>query len=87
MGLVKFISKALKRDKNQLVVRKTDDEMTRFLKQKHIQNERRRFEDLLDEEALKKKRGLNVKEKRLVYQAKIDSLEQRVYDKTYINDN
>ena len=87
MGLVKFISKALKRDQNQLVIRKTDDEMTRYLKQKHIQSERKRFETLLEEEADRKKRGLNVQEKKLVYQAKINSLDQLVYDKTYVNDN
>ena len=34
--VIKFISKALKRDKNHLVVRKTDDELTRYLKQKRI---------------------------------------------------
>lgn len=65
--VIKFISKALKRDQRQLVVRKTDDEVTRFLKMKHIQNERDRFNELLKEEEEKKARGLNVEEKRLVY--------------------
>ena len=32
MGLIRFINKALKRDKKALVVLKTDDEMTRYLK-------------------------------------------------------
>jgi len=42
--VIKFISKALKRDKNMLVVRKKDDELTRYIKQKHIQSERKRYE-------------------------------------------
>lgn len=33
MGLIRFIQKALKRDKNALIVRKTDDELTRYVKQ------------------------------------------------------
>jgi len=32
MGLIRFISKAFKRDKNHLVIRKSDDELTRYLK-------------------------------------------------------
>lgn len=32
MVLFKFLAKALKRDKTALVVRKTDDEITRYLK-------------------------------------------------------
>ena len=35
--VLKFIAKALKRDSNALIVRKTDDEMTRYLKQVRIQ--------------------------------------------------
>ena len=34
--VIKFITKALKWDKNRLIVRKTDDEVTRYLKQKKI---------------------------------------------------
>jgi hypothetical protein len=45
--VIKFISKALKRDQKQLVIRKTDDELTRYLKMKHIQSERERFNELL----------------------------------------
>ena len=34
--VIKFILKAFKKDKNALIVRKTDDELTRYVKQKNI---------------------------------------------------
>ena len=62
--VIKFISKALKTDKDILVIKKTDDEVTRFIKQKHIQSERKRFAELLDIEADRKNKGLNIDEKK-----------------------
>lgn len=72
--VIKFISKALKRDQKQLVIRKTDDEMTRYLKMKHIQSERERFNELLKQEEDQNNRGLNVNEKKMVYFAKVNGL-------------
>ena len=46
--VIKLLSKALKQDKDILIIKKTDDEVTRFIKQKHIQSERKRFNELLD---------------------------------------
>jgi hypothetical protein len=34
--VIKFILKAFKRDKEALIVKKTDDELTRYIKQKKI---------------------------------------------------
>lgn len=45
--VIKFISKALKRDKKALVVYKTDDEVTRYIKQNRKIKERLRFEEIM----------------------------------------
>lgn len=41
----------------------------------------------MQKENERKAKGLNDKELRLLHWMKIDSLEKRVYDKSYINDN
>lgn len=60
-----FLRKALKKDK--LIVKKTDDEIVRYIKQTKIIEERKRFEDLLKEEEERRKKGLNVEEKKFLY--------------------
>lgn len=72
--VIKFLSKALKIDKDILIIKKTDDEVTRFIKQKHIQSERKRFKELLEQEADRKNRGLNIAEKKLLYQSQINNM-------------
>lgn len=77
--------KVLKKDK--LVLRKTDNELIRYIKQTNIISERKRYEDLMKEEDARKAKGLNDKEKRHLYFQDIASLQKQVYDKPYINDN
>ena len=81
--VIRLISKALKRDKNQLIIKKTDDEVTRYLKHQHIQSERKRFEMVLEDDQRKKDEGLNVEEKKELYKLKLDRLN---YDRTSLND-
>ena len=83
--LKRFLKKALKKDK--LVVRKTDNEIVRYIKQTSMIEERKRYEELMKLEEDKKAKGLNDKEKRALYIRDMATLERRVYDKTYINDN
>lgn len=80
-----FLRKVLKKDK--LIVKKTDNELVRYIKQTTIIEERKRYEELMKQEEDKKKRGLNDKEKRQLYFNTIDSIPRHVYDKAYINDN
>lgn len=77
--------KAFKKDK--LIVKKTDDEIVRYIKQNTIIQERKRYEDLMQKEKERKAKGLNDQEKRLIYFDNIESLEERVYNKPRINDN
>ncbi len=80
-----FLKKVLKKDK--LIVRKTDNELVRYLKQTTIIEERKRYEELMKQEDERKAKGLNDTEKRAVYFRDIDRLDKNVYDKSYINDN
>jgi hypothetical protein len=68
-------------------VKKTDNELVRYVKQTNIIKERQRYEELMKQEEEKKARGLNDKEKRQIYFNEIQTLERQVYDKAYINDN
>ena len=77
--------KVFKKDK--LVVKKTDNELVRYIKQTNIIKERVRYEELMKQEEERKARGLNDKEKRQVYFNEVMGLERQVYDKGYINDN
>lgn len=86
MGLIKFISKALKRDKRALIVQKTDDELTRYMKQKSIMAERERYNKALELEEERRKQGLNVREKQILYHEQINSYEKYVYPKSELND-
>ena len=61
--VIKFISKALKRDKDALIVRKTDDEVARYIKQNRKIKERLRFEQIMKDEEEKRRKGLNIEEK------------------------
>ena len=81
--VIKFITKALKWDKNSLIVRKTDDEVTRYLKQKRIQSERIRYNTLVEQETERQKQGLNTEEKKMLHHSKIQNID---YDRTKIND-
>lgn len=60
--LKKIIRKVLKKDK--LIVKKTDNELVRYIKQTNIMEERKRFEELMRQEEEKKAKGLNDREKR-----------------------
>ena len=60
-----FLRKALKKDK--LIVKKTDDEIIRYVKQTKIIEERERYEKLLKEDQERKKKGLNIEEKKYLY--------------------
>jgi uncharacterized protein YehS (DUF1456 family) len=60
--LKKIIRKVLKKDK--LIVKKTDNELVRYIKQTNIMEERKRFEELMRQEEEKKAKGLNDSEKR-----------------------
>ena len=80
-----FLRKAFKKDK--LIVRKTDDEMMRHLKQTTIIKERKRYEDLMHKEEERRAKGLNYQEKRLLHIRELETLPTRVYDKAYLNDN
>jgi len=64
--------KVLKKDK--LILRKTDNELIRYIKQTNIISERKRYEDLMKEEDARKAKGLNDKEKRHLYFQDIASL-------------
>ena len=79
-----FWRKILKKD--MLVVRKTDDEVIRYVKQTSIISERKRFEELMAKDEAKRLKGLNNQEKRLLYFHQLDTLPSRVYDKVRIND-
>lgn len=80
--LKKALRKLLKKDK--LIVKKTDNELVRYIKQTNIIEERKRFEELMKQEEERKARGLNDTEKRQLYFQSIEGLR---YDKTPINDN
>lgn len=79
-----FLRKAFKLDK--MVIKKTDSELVRYMKQTTMIEERKRYEDLMKKEAERKNKGLNDQEKRLVYFQTIDSLDRKVYNKPLIND-
>eukprot|EP00347_Sterkiella_histriomuscorum_P016034 403354744 len=49
-------------------------------------SERKRYEDLMKKEDEKKKKGLNDKEKKILYFRSIDTMEDRLYDKSILND-
>ena len=83
--LKNFLKKALKKDK--LIVKKTDNEIMRYIKQTNIIEERKRYEELMKLEDEKKKKGLNDKEKIVQHFSFIDNIDKLVYNKPYINDN
>ena len=70
-----------------MIVKKTDNELVRYIKQTNIISERKRYEELMMQEEEKRKKGLNDAEKKMVYFQEIQGLEKQVYDKAYINDN
>jgi hypothetical protein len=55
----------LKKDK--LIIRKTDDELVRYIKQNTLISERKRYEDLMKDEAERRKLGLSNEEKKALY--------------------
>jgi len=83
--LKRFLKKALKKDK--MVIKKTDNEIVRYIKQTNMIEERKRFEELMKQEEERKAKGLNDREKRALYFRDMATLEKRVYNKAYINDN
>ena len=66
------------------VVRKTDDELTRYVKQTTLIKRRSSFESLLAEELAAKEDKMNTEEIRLEYYAKMASIQ---YDKGRLNDS
>jgi hypothetical protein len=83
--LKRFLKKVLKKDK--IIIKKTDNEIVRYIKQTNMIEERKRYEELMKLEEEKRAKGLNDKEKRALYFRDMSTLEHRVYDKSYINDN
>lgn len=69
------------------VVKKTDDELTRYIKQKRIMSNRRKFEESMTIETLAKTEKMNTREIRMDHYIGMQNLEQSVYDKNSINDN
>ena len=69
------------------VVLKTDDELTRYVKQNRIIRRRRTFEQQMELEALAKKTGMNTREIRMQHYVTMQNLDHDFYDKGYINDN
>ena len=80
-----FLRKALKKD--SLIVRKTDNEITRFLKQTKIIEERKRYEELMQKEEERKAKGLNDAEKKLLYIDRLENHEEKDYNRSFVNDN
>lgn len=69
------------------MVKKTDDELTRYIKQKRIIKDRRHLEEELSLETLTKTERMNTREIRMQHYVKLQNLDKQVYDKPYINDN
>lgn len=63
--MINFISKLLKRDTTSLVVRKTDDELTRHMKQYKRTQNRINFEKNIEDEEKRKELKLNTHEIRV----------------------
>ena len=86
MGLIRFIQKALKKDKSALIVKKTDDEIMRYVKQQRITQDRQNFQKVVEDEEERRRKGLNVDEKIQLYTEQIRNLDQNTYAKSQIND-
>lgn len=72
MKLSKFIFDVLlRRRSTTLVVRKTDDELTRYIKQTNLIKRRTNFEQQLDSELLSKKDFMNTAEIRRDFYTKL----------------
>lgn len=61
----KFLLKAFKRD--QVIVKKSDDELMRYIKQTNIMKNRKKFEELMRKEDEERAKGLNAEEKRQLH--------------------
>lgn len=84
----KFITEVLMRQRSSHnVVKKTDDELTRYIKQKRIISNRRKFEDAMEIDTAAKMELMNTREIRMNHYVDMQNLEQSVYDKGSINDN
>ncbi|CDW87617.1 UNKNOWN [Stylonychia lemnae] len=68
------------------MIRKTDNELVRFIKQTKLIDERKRYEELMNKEKERREKGLNDAEKRMLYFRSIEALDDRVYNKPKIND-
>lgn len=84
----KFILEVLfRRRLSANVIQKTDDELTRYLKQKRIISRRREFEQAMSLEQLAKDSRMNTREIRMDHYIGMQNLETEYYDKGRINDN
>ena len=66
---------------------KTDDELTRYLKQTNITSRRKKLEENLKIETMAREGKMNTREIRVAHYAQMQNLDRLEYDKTYINDN
>ena len=86
--MMKFIREVLMRQRTGFnVIRKTDDELTRYLKQKRLTTRRRDFEEAMSLEKLTRENKMNTREIRMDHYVDMQNLDKSYYDKGYINDN
>jgi len=72
----KFITEVLMRQRSSHnVVKKTDDELTRYIKQKRIISNRRKFEDAMEIDTLAKMEMMNTREIRMNHYVDMQNLE------------
>lgn len=68
------------------MIKKSDNELVRYIKQTKLISERQRYEELMKKEQERKEKGLNDQEKRIMYFRNLETLHDRVYNKPRIND-
>ncbi len=69
------------------MLRKTDDEIQRYVKQTTLTKKRRSFEQDMGIDLKAEEDELNTMDKRLNKQKEMEELEKTYYNKAYINDN
>ena len=70
-----------------MVVRKTDDELTRYVKQVKRTENRKKFEKNMQDEDKRRELGLNTHEIRVEHYMKMADLEKHAYNKAHMNDS
>lgn len=84
----KFFKEVILRQRtSHNVVRKTDDEVTRYVKQKRIMRRRNDFDERMQLDTLAREARINTREIRVEHYSALQNLELDHYDKGYVNDN